>query len=166
MKLKVRQFLNSLLKSNETETDLVIMCGSLLKLQNSVRHATFHTDPLAGVVELFNSAAEFEDKNELAPLIKRFENVNYGQHDLMIEKLKALDGHLKALRKYNNQGAGEILTLSNVSIGKFSGLNAFVTAHLLSIVPRDIKVTARTSKIIEDHALKISPIIEYLLQAW
>lgn len=123
MQLKKR--IKALFSSSSAEKLLAALMPALRELRANLRSVEFSRDPLADIIRFFNFVSPWQDRG-LRDVIAAFRDVNYGQYDDVLEKLKTLQLHFERAGRskygWNRTKPGETVTEDNVYLGNIFGL--------------------------------------------
>lgn len=103
----------------------VSLIPQLLQLRDQL--VTNDARPLYGIVQFFNEVSVWHDRSdEISEIIIALQEVNYGQHSELIQKLETLRKHFQNAGRdcygLNRTEKGEIVTADKVFLGDIYGL--------------------------------------------
>lgn len=95
------------------------------QLRQALQRLSESRDPLTEIVQFFDSMSRWHDRG-IGDLIAAFEEVNYGQYDAVLEKLRTLQKHFENAGRceygWNRTKRGETVTADKVFLGNIYGL--------------------------------------------
>ena len=107
------------------ERNLTMLKPELRQLRQALQRASKTRDPLTEIVHFFDTVSKWHDRG-IGDLIATFEEVNYGQYDEVLEKLRTLQKHFETAGRYehgwNRTKRGETVTADMVFLGNIYGL--------------------------------------------
>jgi len=107
------------------EHKLIAMMPEFRQLCEDLKRMAESKDPLTDIVHFFNSVSKWHDRG-IWDLIAAFEEVNYGQYDEVILKLKKLQKHFANAGRdeygWNRTKRDETVTADKVFLGNIFGL--------------------------------------------
>lgn len=108
------------------ERKLVAVLPEFQELRQALQRASESRDSLTEIVHFFGTVSRWHDRG-IEDLITAFEEVNYGQYDEVLEKLRTLQKHFENAGRdecgWNRTKRGETVTADNVFLGNIFGLN-------------------------------------------
>lgn len=107
------------------ERKLTALNPELQQLRQALQRASESRDPLNEIVHFFDTVSKWHDRG-IGDLIAAFEEVNYGQYDVVLEKLQTLQKHFVNAGRceygWNRTKRGETVTADKVFLGNIYGL--------------------------------------------
>lgn len=107
------------------ERKLTVVKPELQQLRQTLQRASESRDPLTEIVQFFDSMSRWHDRG-IGDLTAAFEEVNYGQYDAVLEKLRTLQKHFENAGRceygWNRTKCGETVTADKVFLGNIYGL--------------------------------------------
>jgi len=107
---------------------LIQLVPELQKLRLALEHMSHTCDPLTTIVHFFDIMSKWEDRG-VEDLIMAFKEVNYGQYDAVLEKLRVLKLHFcnagRSDSGLNRTKRGQTVTEDDVCLGNIYGLWTF-----------------------------------------
>lgn len=107
------------------ERRLTALNTELQQLRQALQRASESRDPLTDIVHFFDAVSKWHDRG-IGDLIAAFEEVNYGQYDEVLEKLRTLQEHFTNAGRceygWNRTKRGETVTADKVFLGNIYGL--------------------------------------------
>lgn len=107
------------------ERKLTVVKPELQQLRQTLQRASESRDPLTEIVQFFDSMSRWHDRG-IGDLIAAFEEVNYGQYDAVLEKLRTLQKHFANAGRdeygWNRTKRGETVVADKVFLGNIYGL--------------------------------------------
>lgn len=107
------------------ERKLTVVRPELQQLRQALQRASESRDPLTEIVHFFDMVSRWHDRG-IGDLIATFEEVNYGQYDEVLEKLRTLQKHFENAGRceygWNRTKRGETVTADKVFLGNIYGL--------------------------------------------
>jgi hypothetical protein len=107
------------------ERKLTALKSELQQLHQALQRASESRDPLTEIVRFFDTVSRWHDRG-IGDLIAAFEEVNYGQYNEVIEKLRTLQKHFanagRCEHGWNRTKRGETVTADKVFLGDIYGL--------------------------------------------
>ncbi len=162
----IKEFLFSLFV--DPTKDLTKLKFILKRLHDDVYSIGEITDPVIGVVRLYNVVSRFEDDQLIAPLISKFKSSSYGQHSATIEMLEKLDLSAKALGRdlngKNRTVAGQIVTPDDIYLSHNTNAKALPLSSWTSKEGRSTLVENEALCLIKLNGKDIVSATEYLLK--
>lgn len=107
------------------ERKLTAVKRELQQLRQALHRASESRDPLTEIVHFFDTVSRWHDRG-IGDLIAAFEEVNYGQYDAVLEKLRTLQKHFENAGRceygWNRTKRGETVVADQVFLGNIYGL--------------------------------------------
>lgn len=107
------------------ERKLAVVKPELQQLRQALQRASESRDPLTEIVHFFDNLSRWHDRG-IGDLIAAFEEVNYGQYDEVLKKLRTLQKHFENAGRdeygWNRTKRGETVTADKVFLGNIYGL--------------------------------------------
>lgn len=107
------------------ERKLTAVMPELQQLKHVLQLASESRHPLTEILRFFDTVSRWHDRG-IGDLIAAFEEVNYGQYDEVLEKLRTLQKHFENAGRceygWNRTKRGETVTADKVFLGNIYGL--------------------------------------------
>ena len=107
------------------EYKLIVLIPRLRQLRRDLQRASESRDQLTEIVHFFDTVSRWHDRG-IGDLIAAFEEVNYGQYDVVLLELRMLQGHFEDAGRddygWNRTKRGETVMADKVFLGNIYGL--------------------------------------------
>jgi len=107
------------------ERKLTVLKPELQQLHQTLQRASESRDPLTEIVHFFDTVSRWHDRG-ISDLIAAFEEVNYGQYNEVLEKLRTLQMHFANAGRceygWNRTKRGETVAADRIFLGNIYGL--------------------------------------------
>lgn len=102
------------------ERKLTVLKPEFQQLRQALQQASESREPLTEIVHFFDTVSRWHDRG-IDDLIAAFEEVNYGQYDEVLKKLRTLKKHFEDAGRceygWNRTKRGETVTADRVFLG-------------------------------------------------